>query len=261
MALKKISKKRVISEDEVTTFDFLRGYKDKDGVLHKDFDLVEITGAEEEAISKQAIKNNGAKIIRVLLSRCITRIGTIRQEETKKDDWENIIKSLDVFDQDYAYLKLREISKGKELELKHSCPQCKKELHSVIDTDEFEIEPWNGLEQIDFMLPKGIIDKDGNVHKKGVLRLPQGLDREILTPIAQQNMGHGVTLMLTRCIQSIEGIDVVTEEMVRKLKIMDRDYLNKLLQENKYGMDTTVELTCPICGYEFEGDLNTINFI
>ena len=126
MALKKISKKRVISEDEVTTFDFLRGYKDKDGVLHKDFDLVEITGAEEEAISKQAIKNNGAKIIRVLLSRCITRIGTIRQEETKKDDWENIIKSLDVFDQDYAYLKLREISKGKELELKHSCPQCKK---------------------------------------------------------------------------------------------------------------------------------------
>ncbi len=249
--------------NESPVFELERGYKDETGVYHKTFELEEIGGAEEEAISKAEIKQNGAKVVRTLLTMCCTRIGSISREDVKKDKWTEIIQSLDVGDQDIMLLRLREITKGKEIEVEHRCPnaECNQKLNTIVDTDELEIIPYNGEELIDFELPKGFVDKDGNVFTKGKLRRPTGLDREILDPIARKNIGRANTLMLTRCIVSVDGLKNITDQHVRNLKTRDREYLYKLLTDNQYGVTLTMDITCPHCAEEFKGNLNMVNFL
>lgn len=244
------------------TFELLKGYKDENGVVHKEFELREMNGADEEAISKKEIKSNGAKILRTLLTRCCLRIGTIEKASVKDSKWTDIIQSLVVADQDYMILKLREISIGEEIETSYKCPDedCKSDIIVTTTIDELEITPFDGEDIIEFELPKGFRDKDGNILKKGKLRHPNGLDREILDGIARKNIGHANTLMLTRCITELEGIKVY-DELVRDLSVKDRNYLLKLLQEHKFGVNLEVDVECPSCYESFRASLNVANFI
>lgn len=244
------------------TFELLKGYRDENGTVHKEFEIREMNGADEEAIAKKEIKSNGAKILRTLLTRCCLRIGTLEKESMKESKWADIIQSLSVADQDYMILRLREISLGEEIETKYNCPDenCKEEILTTSTVDELEIIPFDGLEEIPFELPKGFTDKDGNVLKKGKLRHPNGLDREILDGIARKNTGHANTLMLTRCITELEGTKVY-DDLVRNLSMKDRNYLLKLIQAHKFGVVLEVDVECPSCFNSFRASLNVVNFI
>ena len=204
-------KKKVNNEQLGETFDFVRGYTDETGTTNKDFELREMNGSDEEAISKPEIKSNGAKIGRTLLERCCLRIGTIYKSEVKPQEWREII-------------------------------------------------PYNGQDLIDFELPKGLKDKDGNLITKGKLRLPNGLDREVLDGVIRKNQGLANTMMLTRCIVELEGAKV-HDDFVRNLSIKDRNYLSELIKENSFGVSTTVDVDCPNCGESFKASLNAVNFI
>jgi hypothetical protein len=98
MAVKKISNKKEAEIKEVieTTegYSLLDGYKDTDGTIHKDFEVDEMTGAEEEAISKPEIRNNGAKVIRTILERCCTRIGSLTRNNLGSTKWREVIQNL-----------------------------------------------------------------------------------------------------------------------------------------------------------------------
>lgn len=250
-----------VNEDGVSDeFEMPAGYLDSDGVLHKTFTIREMTGRDEEAISKSDLRQNGAKLITVLLERCVMSIGTLVKKEVGEIKWKEIIKSLYVGDQDYIVLKIRELSMGGEIEVTHICPNCKASMKTILDVSELEVEPFKGERLIQFELPKGYRDKKGNVHTTGTMKLPTGYDREVLTPIAKKNVAQASTLMLTRLCKFDDGISV-TEDVMRDLTIRDREYLQKLLQENLFGVNLEVDVTCVDCGEEFKGNLNSINFI
>lgn len=254
-----MAKKKEFIQDYV--YDFLKGYTDKEGTLHTTFELEEMGGAEEEAISKADVKRNGAKIVNTLLAMCCKRIGTLEREDFNKSEWLDIIRSLDVGDQDIMLLRLREISKGTEVEADFECPYCGQKLKNIMETSEFEIQQYNGVDKIEFELPRGFVDREGNTHTKGIIRRPNGLDREILDPIARKNIGRANTLMLTRCIESVEGMKNILDKDVRDLKTRDREYLYNVLKDNQFGIKTVTEVECTECGEEFEGTLNLVNFI
>lgn len=250
-----------VNEDGVSDeFEMPAGYLDSDGILHKTFTIREMTGRDEEAISKSDLRQNGAKLITVLLERCVMSIGTLVKKEVGEIKWKEIIKSLYVGDQDYIVLKIRELSMGGEIEVTHICPNCKASMKTILDVSELEVEPFKGERLIQFELPKGYRDKKGNVHTTGTMKLPTGYDREVLTPIAKKNVAQASTLMLTRLCKFDDGISV-TEDVMRDLTIRDREYLQKLLQENLFGVNLEVDVTCVDCGEEFKGNLNSINFI
>jgi len=248
--------------DDEEVFEMLAGYKDEDGVIHKDFTLREITGKDEEAIQHNGVKSNGAKIINVLLSRCVTRIGAYTPKSLGKDKWEKLIKNLLVGDQDYIFSHLRKLSVGDEIQLVHVCPNrdCKAKLETFVDLDEFEIIPFGGNREIDFELPKGYEDKKGVIHRTGIVRLPNGLDRELLTPAAKANEARAETIMLTRVCTFEDGLSV-DEEIMGNLVRRDRDYLQKLLRDNLFGVNPEIDITCDSCGETFKGSLNASNFI
>lgn len=253
-------KKEYVSNGEV--YELLQGYKDNEGTIHKEFELREMDGSDEEAISKKEVKSNGAKVLRTLLERCCIRIGTLYKAEMKPSKWVEIIQSLATGDQDYMLLQLRKISVGEEIETKYQCTdsECKEDINLTIEVDELEIIPFDGLWEFEFELPRGYKDKDGNYHKVGKMRHPNGLDREALDSIMRNNTGLANTLMLSRCVVELEGTPV-HDEVIRSLPIKDRTYLIATLKEHYFGANMEVEVECPTCYNTFKASLNAVNFI
>lgn len=262
------SKLKVVDE-EVTevnfsdeSFEMLAGIKDGDGVTHKDFTMREMTGRDEEAVHKADVKNNGSKVASVLLSRCITSIGNLTPKSLGKKKWEDLIKSLYTGDQDYMLIQLRKLSIGEDIEVNHVCPnkECKAKLKTTLSVDELEIVDFQGDREIEFTLPRGYKDRKGVVHNSGVMRLPTGFDREILTPLAKNNLAKAETVMLTRLCKFDSGTHV-DDDVMSSLVVRDREYLQKLLQEHYFGVKLEMEVTCDSCGESFTGTFNASNFI
>lgn len=251
------------NEDEV--YELLAGFPDPESpeIIHKTFTLREMTGKDEEAMQKSDIRGNMAKAINILLSRCVTSIGSL----TPKDfggvnEWrDKVISNLLVGDQDYILYKLRVLSYGNEFEVKHICPNpdCKANLTTVVEGEDFEIIPFSGVREVSFELPKGFNSPKGFC-KNGKLRLPTGKDREKFAPIARKSISRGTTLMLTR-ICHFDNNAYLSEDVMASLSVRDRKYLNNILEENLFGVKDRFTLTCPECGEDYEASLSDTNFI
>ena len=237
----------------------LAGYVDEHGTLHNTFTYREMNGRDEEAISKADVRQNGAKMVNILVERCVESIGTL----TKKDcgvRWGSIVRELLGGDLDYMAFKIRELSKGKEVEFTHKCPSCGTKLTTIVETSEFNIKPYMGQSAIDFTLVRGYKDKKGT-HKEGVIRLPNGFDREIVTPLFKKNMSTAMTMLLTRLVSFHDGA-IVTQNLVNEMSLRDREILEKIIKENTFGVDTSIDnLTCTSCGQDISGEVGQSNFL
>lgn len=241
--------------------ELLAGYLDPEtGQRHKTFTYREMTGKDEEAINKAEVRANGGKMVNVLIERCVKAIGTLTKKELGTKKWSDLIRSLYGGDLDYMALKIRELSKGKEVEFTHKCPHCNTKLTTYVNTDEFEVTPFSGADTIDFELPRGYRDKKGVIHKTGTIRMLNGLDREIVFPQFRKNSAVATTLLLTRLIKFDDGA-VVTNDMVSDMSVRDREYLEKIIKESTFGVNTSIELTCDNCGAEISGEAGASNFL
>ncbi len=237
----------------------LAGYVDKDGVLHTAFTYREMNGKDEEAISKADVRQNGAKMVNVLVERCVTQIGTLTKKECGAR-WGTVVRELLGGDLDYMAFKIRELSKGKEVEFIHKCPNCGTKLTTIVSTDEFQIKPYMGQSAIDFSLVRGYKDGRGELHKDGIIRLPNGFDREIVTPLFKKNPSTAMTMMLTRLMAFNDGA-LVTQNLVNEMTLRDREILEKIIKENTFGIDTNIEIVCSSCGQDISGEVGQSNFL
>lgn len=245
--------------DEV--HDLLAGYVDADGTVHKTYTIREMNGTDEEYLNRSDIKTNGAKMITALLSRCVTSVGTLTKKDMKNPkDWENIFKEMFTGDRDVITLAIRKDSIGDTIEVTHECPECKAKLKTEVAVDELAVIPYNGIREIPFSLPKGYKDRNGVIHKDGIMRRPNGLDGEILTPLARKNIAKAETVLLTRICKFDDGT-YIDDSVMASLSVRDRKYLQELLNENQFGIDMSIDVVCDQCGEEFKGNLNQSNFI
>ena len=235
-----------------------------DGAVIKDFEIREMDGADEEALNAVAKKNGGAKIVNRFLERCIVRIGSMRQKDTSPETWRMVVNSITVPDQDYALMKIRAVSMGKELECSTECPDCESKIKTFFSIDELEVRPYKGDESqsVTFTLLRGYVDDKGVVHKEVRMRIPNGLDREIALPTARRNESKGVTLLLTRICKFTDGYPM-SENVLRTMKIRDRQEVEKQNRDLvAFGYDLTVNVECPSCGLEFPVALSSMkNFL
>ena len=239
-----------------------------DGVRHTTFTFREMTGADEEAISKGDLRSNPAKIVHILLERCVKSIGTLTKKDLGPRAWSDLMREMYVGDQDWIIFTIRAASLGREFKVSHICPNadCKAKLTTYVDVDEIGVRHFMGSEVLDFELPKGYRyrSREGDTVqlKQGHLRLSTGDDREVLTPIFRKNPGQARTMMLTRLVSfSDENAPPVTDSIMKELTTGDRNYLTELLQENDFGLDGMISCVCDTCGEEFQGDLMGADFL
>lgn len=238
----------------------LAGYTDENGVKHTTFSYREMTGKDEEAINKADVRANPARIMITLAERCVTEIGSLTKKEVGAVKWSQIIRELYAGDLDYINFKIRELSKGKEVTFKHVCPHCRKELTTVVSTDEFTIKEFNGEAEVPFELIRGIRDRNGNVHKTGTIRPINGYDRELVLPIFKKNNSTAISLLMTRVMKFDDGYPV-TQDDVTNMSLKDRDIIQDIMESMTFGINIDdVDITCTNCGEYLTGTTGESDF-
>ena len=227
----------------------LYGYYDEEtGILHNTFTYREMDGRDEEAINKTEVKTNGAKLANVLVERCVTEIGEFKKSEMGTKNWGMLIRKLCGGDLDYMLLKIRELSKGSTVTFTHKCPNCGAKLITEVECSDFKKTKFSGDSvYIPFDLPRGYKDKNNIIHKKGTIRIADGFDRESITPLYAKNKAVATTKLFLRTM-SLEDGTPVSEECIKRMSLRDRDYLEKLIEENSFGIGMEFEdLRCSNC--------------
>ena len=112
--------------------------------------------------------------------------------------------------------------------------------------------------EFNFTLPRGYIDKDGNVHKEGTMRLANAAD-EILPlkdPRVQQNPGYLTIILLARVVTRLGSMPAVDTRVIESLFTMDLAYLQDLYQRINTMELPVYKSICPHCGKEIEVPIN-----
>jgi hypothetical protein len=254
-----INEKQVINqenaENEQNSTEYLLpgGYLDSNGVLHKEVEISEITGKDEEAISNPNIAKNSGKILTALLKGTVKRIGSIKNPD------EHILRKLLIGDRDYLILKIRQITFGDEYIKKSVCPNCGHKFEIKINLNDIEIKEFSGNWEIPFELKTGYKDKDGKIHKKGILKLPTGVEQEYLSA-SNMTGGQATTALLTNCCIKLGTLPAITTSVIRELTLRDRQLMAKLLVDNMPGPIFEAENICPACEHIFKENLLMADF-
>ena len=113
--------------------------------------------------------------------------------------------------------------------------------------------------EYEFTLPTGFVDENGNLHKKGVMRLAKAAD-EIL-PLsdlrAKLNPAYATIIVLSRVITTLGDLKAVTTKTIEELFASDLAYLQLLYNKMSGEGKTTVKVTCPKCKNEFSADVSS----
>ncbi len=113
--------------------------------------------------------------------------------------------------------------------------------------------------EYEFTLPKGYVNEEGNLHKKGVMRLATAAD-EILPmkdPRVQHNPAYLTTIVLSRVITKFDGLDDVNPGIIEKFFVGDLAYLQELYQRINGNGNVILNVTCPKCGEKFEKEISS----
>lgn len=107
--------------------------------------------------------------------------------------------------------------------------------------------------EFEFTLPKGYIDKEGNLHRKGVMRLSTAAD-EILPqkdPRVQSNPAYLSIILLSRVIVRLGDLTVITPGTIEGLFSADLAYLQTFYQQINDLGTSDLTVSCPKCDHAF----------
>ena len=106
----------------------------------------------------------------------------------------------------------------------------------------------------DFTLPKGYLDGNGELHKRGRMRLATAGDEISATrdPRVLSNPSYLTIVILSRVITEIEGVDSISATLIEKLFTADLAFLQDMYQRINDIEPPTLTAVCPKCGESFE---------
>jgi hypothetical protein len=111
--------------------------------------------------------------------------------------------------------------------------------------------------EFEFELPIGYVDKEGNLHKHGTMRLATAMDE--ITPLndmrVQSNDAYLVIVLLARVITSFGTLKHINTGVIENLFAADLAFLQAFYQQINETGKTIHEETCPHCGKTMEVDL------
>lgn len=99
--------------------------------------------------------------------------------------------------------------------------------------------------EFEFNLPKGYLDGDGNLHRKGIMRLSRAMDEIVpmRDPRVKTNPAYATVIILARVITRLGALEEVTPTVIENLFACDLSYLQNFyrqineLEENNGGRE------------------------
>jgi len=108
--------------------------------------------------------------------------------------------------------------------------------------------------EFEFVLPKGYIDDEGNVHRVGTMRMATAMDEimPLRDPRVRDNEAYLVIVLLTRVITGLGDLDRVTPRIVENMFAADIAFLQDFYQQINELEDRSIVTVCPNCNHEYE---------
>lgn len=111
--------------------------------------------------------------------------------------------------------------------------------------------------QFEFVLPRGFVDSEGNIHKRGVMRLATAMDE--IAPLrdvrVSANQAYLTIILLSRVIVKLGNLSQVNTGVVENLFAADLAYLQTFYRQINEEGTTIIKWQCPACHQEVEIDL------
>lgn len=115
--------------------------------------------------------------------------------------------------------------------------------------------------EYEFELPRGYVDENGNLHRRGTMRLATAAD-EIL-PLrdqrVQQNPGYLSIILLARVITKLGDLRAIDTKTIERLFTADLAFLQNFYREINETEKLTVPAICPKCEHEHEVDISFLS--
>lgn len=89
------------------------------------------------------------------------------------------------------------------------------------------------LSEFEFTLPKGYLDADGNLHRKGTMRLSRAIDEIIpmRDPRVKANPAYSTVIILARVITRLGALEEITPAVIENLFTCDLNYLQNFYRQ------------------------------
>src|SRR5262245_14340047 len=115
--------------------------------------------------------------------------------------------------------------------------------------------------EVEFLLPRGYVDEEGSLQRKGVMRLATAGD-EILPmkdPRVQANPAYLTVIVLSRVITRLGDLKAITTKVVEGLFSADLAYLQEFYRRINETGNGAIHATCPKCEHAFEVEAASVD--
>ncbi len=111
--------------------------------------------------------------------------------------------------------------------------------------------------KFDFILPRGLVDAEDNIHRQGVMRLATAKDEIIVQKnrTAQDNPAYGGLVMLSLVITKLGSLTEITPDLLENLFARDIAYLREFYNRINQQGDAYIPVQCPQCSLQFQVEL------
>ena len=111
--------------------------------------------------------------------------------------------------------------------------------------------------EFEFTLPRGYVDSEGNLHKKGAMRLATAMDEisPLRDPRVTANQAYLAIILLARVVTKLGSLSDVNTGIIEKLFSADFSYLQDFYRRINENGTAKLPASCPECNHNFEVDL------
>ncbi|WP_188187616.1 T4 family baseplate hub assembly chaperone [Nonomuraea sp. SYSU D8015] len=220
-----------------------------DGQVVRTARVRELTGADEEAISRAALSSAPEAFVSTLLERGTAFIGD-------RPATQDLLNQLVVGDRDILLLGIRKATYGDKLTYELTCQGCKQKLGVTVGLEEIPItkSPEPGVTEFVVSLRRGVTAQ---------VRMIRGKDQnEVVAATRDKDLtvAEADTLLLARTVISLTGPTgnvrpvaghPTAESAMREMGLADRAAILDELRTRRVGPDEEgVPITCAGCGHE-----------
>mgnify|MGYP001156848278 FL=1 len=113
--------------------------------------------------------------------------------------------------------------------------------------------------EYEFILPRGYVDADGNLHREGVMRLANAKDE--IVPLndlrVQRNRAYLIIVLLSRVVTQLGDLKEVNTGIIENMFASDLRFLEEMY--NRINEDeATIQVTCSECGAKFDKEFGRL---
>jgi hypothetical protein len=114
--------------------------------------------------------------------------------------------------------------------------------------------------EFEFTLPQGYVDRDGNLHREGTMRLATAMDEiaPLRDPRVRENQAYLVIILLSRVITRLGSLPQVSPYEIENMFSGDLAFLQRLYRQINEQGTTLVPVTCPECSTPIDVDISRL---